>query len=75
MVGLSLGEDTKVSFVLLNLSLLGSQSLWETLLQKWNSILMNSTDPTKFIRFNRVCYIWVDLCAKMVIRDQMFGLL
>ncbi len=32
-VSLGLGEDTKVSFVLFNLSLLGWQSLWETLLQ------------------------------------------
>jgi len=32
-VGLGLGEDAKVSFPLFNLSLLGCQSFWETLLQ------------------------------------------
>jgi len=32
-VGLGLGEDTKVSFAIFNLSLLGCQSLWETLLR------------------------------------------
>ncbi len=32
-VGFGFGEDAKVSFALFNLSLLGSQSLWETLLQ------------------------------------------
>jgi len=32
-----LGEDTKVNFLLFNLSLQGCQGLWETLLQKMNA--------------------------------------
>jgi len=42
-VGLGLGEESKASFALFNLSLLGCQSLWETILQKNVQAVMLTT--------------------------------
>ncbi len=58
MVGLGLGEDPKVSFVLFNLSLLGCKSLWETLLQNFDKYVNMEVgrvlfDTIFFIKFGQ----------------------